>query len=326
MKYIGGLKDHILSMSNMNAKLTIMDMGLPEQFLVHLVFKSLPPEFSTFEVNYNSLTEKWYLHKLAAMCVQEEERLKQQNGAFVNYLQDNEERTFGNKGYKAKNQHEGGPSNATRKSQGKAPIQQFQHQPQPVKKSAVAPNQCLWCKETGNWQKDCPKWMKHMLTKGEDIITFVDETLYLSYSKSTWWIDLGATVHVANSMQGMHSSQILQRGRRRIKVANGVEAEVEAIGEVPIKLHDGFILHLHDVLFVPSLNRNLISVSCLADSGFECHFGAEKCLIKYNNKCAGLALRQDKLYKLSMHDEINVCDGNVCETPSVTLSTNEKGK
>jgi hypothetical protein len=68
----------------MNGKLTNMDMGLPEQFLVHLVFKSLPPEFSTFEVNYNSLTEMWDLHKLVNMCVQEEERLKQQNGSSVN--------------------------------------------------------------------------------------------------------------------------------------------------------------------------------------------------------------------------------------------------
>jgi hypothetical protein len=35
------------------------------------------PSFPFFEVNYNSLTEKWDLHKLVAMCVQEEERLKQ---------------------------------------------------------------------------------------------------------------------------------------------------------------------------------------------------------------------------------------------------------
>jgi hypothetical protein len=90
-------------------------------------------------------------------------------------------------------------------------------------------------------------------------------------------------------MKGMHSSQTLQRGRRSIKVANGVEAEVEAIGDLPIKLHDGFVLHLHDVLFVPSLNRNLISILCLADCGFECHFGTEKCLLKFNNKCVGLA-------------------------------------
>jgi hypothetical protein len=127
-------------------------------------------------------------------------------------------------------------------------------------------------------------------------------------------------------MQGMHSSQILLRGRRSIKVANGVEAEVEDIGELSIQLHDGFILYLHDVLFVPSLNRNLIFVSCLEDCGFECHFVAEKCLIQYNNKCVGLSFRQDKIYKLFMHDEINVCDENVCETSSVTSSTNEKGK
>jgi hypothetical protein len=33
----GGVKDHIVSMSNMNGKLTSMDMGLPEQFRVHLL-------------------------------------------------------------------------------------------------------------------------------------------------------------------------------------------------------------------------------------------------------------------------------------------------
>jgi hypothetical protein len=38
------------------------------------------------------------------------------------------------------------------------------------------------------------------MRKGEDIITFVDESLYLSYAKSTWWIDSGATIHIANSL------------------------------------------------------------------------------------------------------------------------------
>jgi hypothetical protein len=122
-----------------------------------------------------------------------------------------------------------------------------------------------------------------MWSKGEDIIKFVDESLYLSYSKSTWWIDSGATTHVANSMQGMSTSKILTRGARTIKVANGIEAAVEAIGDLPIKLKDGFTLQLHDVLYVPSSSHNLISVSCLADYGFECQFSAQHCSIKLNN-------------------------------------------
>ena len=117
--------------------------------------------------------------------------------------------------------------------------------------------------------------MKHLLKKGEDTITFIDETLYLSYDKSTWWIDSGATIHVANSLQGSSTRRTLQRGERWLMVANGVTADVEATGELTLELDGGYKLHLHDVFYVPFLSKNLISVSCLADYGFDCHFGKE---------------------------------------------------
>ena len=98
----------------------------------------------------------------------------------------------------------------------------------------------------------------------------------------------------------------LQRGERHIKVANGVQAEVEAIGELPLELNDGFVLKLSDILYVPSLCRNLISVSCLDNDGYDCHFGNGKCQIVFNNKCVGLAFRQDKLYLLSLSKNVNV--------------------
>jgi hypothetical protein len=48
-----GVSDHILKMSNMNGKHVEMSMVLPAEFFVHLVFKSLPHDFSSFEVKYN---------------------------------------------------------------------------------------------------------------------------------------------------------------------------------------------------------------------------------------------------------------------------------
>jgi hypothetical protein len=64
----------------------------------------------------------------------------------------------------------------------------------------------------------------------------------------------------------------LQRGERRIKVANGVEAQVEAIGDLSLDLDDDFVVKFSDVLYVPSLRRNLISVSRVDDDSYDCHF------------------------------------------------------
>jgi hypothetical protein len=113
---------------------------------------------------------------------------------------------------------------------------------------------------------------------------FVDESLFLSYAKSTWWIDSGATIHVANSLQGFHMRKTLRRGERSIRVTNGIEAEVEAIGQLPLELNNGFILHLHNILYVASLSRNLISVLCLNNDGYDCQFDNRQCLILFDSK------------------------------------------
>jgi hypothetical protein len=101
----------------------------------------------------------------------------------------------------------------------------------------------------------------------------------------------------------------LQRGERTIKVTNGVQANVEAIRDFSLELNNGFVLRLKEVLYVPSLCRNLISVLKLDDNGIDCHFGDDKCKILVNDECVGLAFRQDKFYLLSFDENANnVCD------------------
>jgi molybdopterin converting factor small subunit len=80
-KYTGdGVRDHILMMSNVAARLKPLDLAIEDGFLIYLIFNSLPKEFETFEVNYNSMNDKWTLEKFIAMCVQKEERIKRNNG------------------------------------------------------------------------------------------------------------------------------------------------------------------------------------------------------------------------------------------------------
>jgi len=40
----GGIREHILRMSNMASKIKPMDLELKDEFLIHLIFASLPKE------------------------------------------------------------------------------------------------------------------------------------------------------------------------------------------------------------------------------------------------------------------------------------------
>jgi hypothetical protein len=158
--------------------------------------------------------------------------------------------------------------------------------------------------------RDCVDFLKWLnlrdKNKCKDLITSIDKSLYLNYSSCTWWIDSGATIHVVHSLQGLSMRRTLPRGERTIRVANDEKAEVEAIGELQLEISNGFTLYLHDILYVPSMRRNLISVSCLDDDEFDCLFYKKQCLITFNDKIVGRALSHDKLYLLSIKDFINV--------------------
>jgi hypothetical protein len=76
----GGVRDHIFRMSNVAARRKPLYLAIKDGFLIYLIFNSLSKEFKTFEVNYNSMNDKWTLKKIIAMCGQDEERIKRNNG------------------------------------------------------------------------------------------------------------------------------------------------------------------------------------------------------------------------------------------------------
>ena len=107
------------------------------------------------------------------------------------------------------------------------------------------------------------------------------------------------------------------------------EQKLKPLANLSLELADGFKLILRDVLYVPSLQRNLISVSCLDNDGYDCHFRNDKCKITFNNTCVGLAIFQNELYLLSLRDDVNVVcdDGNiVCDNVYVSSSADVNRK
>jgi hypothetical protein len=57
-RYSGGgnatsIREHISKINHLNNKLKPLDLTLKEEFLIHVIFASLPKEFDIFVVNYN---------------------------------------------------------------------------------------------------------------------------------------------------------------------------------------------------------------------------------------------------------------------------------
>jgi hypothetical protein len=69
-------------------------------------------------------------------------------------------------------------------------------------------------------------------------------------------------------------------------------------------------------------------ISYLDDDGYDCQFDNRQYLLLFDNKIVGLAFRQDKLYMLYMHKNVNVVcnDENVVCKEKVFTSMNVSSK
>ena len=79
---------------------------------------------------------------------------------------------------------------------------------------------------------------------------------------------------------------------------NGTYA-IEGIGSTSLKLESGWSLHLEEVLYVPGLKKNLLSVGVLEEKGYSVAF------------TRGKAIMWPSIGDMSSAMEIGVKEGNV---------------
>jgi hypothetical protein len=149
---------------------------------------------------------------------------------------------------------------------------------------------CTKCNKLGHIASDC----RSKILKSDDRVNTITEKesskqiiFHLSEKsndlKEVWLLDSGTSSHVC-CLKEFYKD--FEPYNSKIKVGDGREVRVTGKGSVEIKVKTNNQiknLRLEDVLYVPELKVNLISIGKISKRGYVIIFKENKCLIKINN-------------------------------------------
>jgi hypothetical protein len=197
---------------------------------------------------------------------------------------------------------------------------------------------CFYCGQPGHIVKDCHKKKSdesrnkprtnsgHYAKKSSnhDLRLFIDSDdidklpnfesrdlrLFVSNSalsvetndSDVWFVDSGASVHMTCNKNWYANSKETQNGTS-IYLGNDHAHQIKGYGDIPVTLSNGTICHIHNVVYVLGIKKNLIFVSTITDQNLKVEFFENYCIVKDlldHFQTAATGVRSRGLYKLDV--------------------------
>ncbi|XP_050902821.1 uncharacterized protein LOC127115284 [Lathyrus oleraceus] len=97
--------------------------------------------------------------------------------------------------------------------------------------------------------------------------------------------------------------------RNVVKLDDNSKLQVLGKGKIAIRLKDGYLNYISDVLYVPSICQNLLSVGQLAEKGYDLNFNKRGCTINDAEICliANTDMSRNCLFPMNIKYSANMC-------------------
>ena len=93
----------------------------------------------------------------------------------------------------------------------------------------------------------------------------------VTHGEDTWHIDIGDSKHVTGKKQTL--SRLEEKNSpQKVSLGNDYQYPIKRIGESSYKLDPETSLRMKEVLYVPGLKKNLLSISALDKKGYRVEF------------------------------------------------------
>ncbi|KAK2412543.1 hypothetical protein QL285_047724 [Trifolium repens] len=146
-------------------------------------------------------------------------------------------------------------------------------------------SQCYNCKRFGHIQKDCRfgNQQHASFAEGENDegnLFFACQKAFQE-DKSVWYLDSGCSNHMTGKKEAFIN--IDSSFGSKVKLGNGEHVEVKGKGSIGVTTKQGSKV-IHDTLYVPELDENLLSIGQLLEHGYSLNFENRECRIFDSNR------------------------------------------
>jgi hypothetical protein len=153
----------------------------------------------------------------------------------------------------------------------------------------------------------------------DEVFLFISTLLgTVPIDSDIWLIDSGASRHMTGYRE--HLIDLVEKeSRLHVVLGDNARYTVKGVGSSSFQLDSDIPLQLTEVLYVPRMKRNLVSVSSLEDKGCKVIFSKGKILARHTNSRMDstrvIGVRDNSLYRLTvrlvqalLHDTISLSE------------------
>lgn len=289
------IKTQIDEYHKLNEDLKSENIILPDEYVAGLLIEKLPQSWNDYKQQMKHKSRQLSLADLITHIIIEDTSRKEIAGARAKALASRAnliEQKSANKRYVNKKPNQNIPKfTPTFKNKGN----------------------CYVCGKLGHFAKHCRHRLRNgnppkpnaNLVKGDDIFVAVISQVNMVSSVRNWVVDSGATKHICGNRDAFTSYTSVGEGEEQIYLGDSRTAPVHGKGKVLLKLTSGKTLALRDVLHVPTIRTNLISVDLLGKAGMKVSFESGKIIITKDNTFVGKGYSDQGLFVLNIAEIMN---------------------
>ena len=180
--------------------------------------------------------------------------------------------------------------------------EQFKKKGNNVKKNG----DCFVCGKPGHFARFCRfrKTIKKAtanIVEEENLVAMISE-VNLTSTNPGWWLDSGATVHVCKD-RSLFKTFDANSFVKEVQMGNTACINVAGQGSVELDFTSCKKLTLLNILYVPDMRKNLVSVDLLCKKGFRVVFESDKVILSKAGMFVGKGYGSTGMFKFSLNNE-----------------------